>query len=93
MTESLQVDTPVMRVAAGRLSGAADEVPAIMVLDLGDCGSVAVAAAADRFSDRARVASQLTVARLNDLARSAVTAAAVFEQADSTLATDAISVK
>ncbi|MCU1406042.1 MAG: hypothetical protein JWQ43_2345 [Glaciihabitans sp.] len=86
MADTLQVNADALRTAAQTFSTQADAVPTQVALDMGNCGSSSVAAAAENFNMWARVAGQIAAAKLRDVALGASSTATNFDGVDTDLA-------
>ena len=89
MADSLKVDAGTMGATVASLVDAGAQVPTTSPLELADCGSSAVAAAATNFNERAKKFAALLALQLADIGNDAQRAADSWDAQEAALATNA----
>ena len=89
MSDSLTIDAEVIRASAAALVESGGLVPTLTPLELSDCGSSAVAAAAASYNERAKKSAALLALQLADVGSDASRAADSWDAQEAALAATA----
>ncbi len=89
MSGPLKINGATIRASSSALIDAGSHVPKSAPLNLADCGSAAVAAAAERFNERSKKFAALAALQLTDIGNDARRAADAWDKQEAALAASA----